>query len=160
MSRWAEAFRASICRHDTADNVDISRHDQTSGPPSPPPCVSSVSSVTGPGRTKDATGRPSGDELSTVSSVSRAANVVNAGASGCDQAAATERAISAAYIRFSLQRPPSRSDPVALPSRGCFCSCCKGQRWWCEREAPKGWRCSTCHPPSHLTPDAVTEVRT
>ena len=57
-------------------------------------------------------------------------------------------------------RPPSWADPAALPSRGCFCTCCKGQRWWRECEAPKGWRCSTCHPPDHLPPDAVTEMRT
>jgi hypothetical protein len=46
------------------------------------------------------------------------------------------------YMRVALQRPPSWADPTALPSSGCFCSCCKGRRWWREREAPKGWRCS------------------
>ena len=55
---------------------------------------------------------------------------------------------------------PSWADAAALPSRGCLCTCCKGQRWWRERAAPKGWRCSTCHPPDHLPPDAVTEMRT
>jgi len=64
------------------------------------------------------------------------------------------------YMRAALQRPPSWSDPAALPSRGCFCSCCKGQRWWREREMPKGWRCSTCYPPDHLPANAVMEVRT
>jgi hypothetical protein len=54
------------------------------------------------------------------------------------------------YLRAALQRPPSWADPTALPSRGCFCSCCKGRRWWREREAPKGWRCSVCYPPDHL----------
>jgi hypothetical protein len=57
-------------------------------------------------------------------------------------------------------RPPSWADPTALPPRGCFCTCCTGQRWWRECEAPKGWRCSTCHPPDHLPQDAVTEMRT
>jgi hypothetical protein len=156
MSRWADAFRASARDRDIVDSVDTS----FPRPLAPEPCVNSVSSVMGSKHTKNAADRPLGNEPSTVSAVSRAAKVVNAVASGCDQAAATERAISAAYIRAALQRPPSWSDPVALPSRGCFCSCCKGQRWWCECEAPKGWRCSTCHPPSHLTPGAVTEVRT
>src|ERR1700730_18588411 len=27
-------------------------------------------------------------------------------------------------------RPPSWADAASLPSRGCFCKCCKGQRWW------------------------------
>ena len=57
-------------------------------------------------------------------------------------------------------RPPSWADPTTPPSRGRFCKCCKGQRWWREREAPKGWRCSTCHPPDHLPQGAVTEMRT
>ena len=70
------------------------------------------------------------------------------------------RKIANGYRRAALQRPPSWADPAALPSPGCFCSCCKGRRWWCEREAPKGWRCWGCHPPDHLAEDAVTEVRT
>ena len=153
MSRWAEAFRASLARHDTADSADSSS-------PAPPATPESVSNPSSPSEKDGEVSTPCPETVSAVSSVSRAAKVVNAGASGREQAAATERAISAAYISASLQRPPSWSDPVAVPSRGCFCSCCKGQRWWCEREAPKGWRCSTCHPPSHLTPDAVTKVRT
>jgi hypothetical protein len=160
MSRWAEAFRASVRSRDTVDTADTSSPDRMSGPAKPPPCVNSVSGVTGPGHAKDATGRPFVDELSTVSAVSRVAKLANAAASGSEQAAATERAISVAYIRASLQRPPSWSDPVTLPSCGCFCSCCKGQQWWCERETPKGWRCWTCHPPDHLPAEAVMEIRT
>ena len=51
------------------------------------------------------------------------------------------------YLRAALQRPVSWADPTARPSQECYCSCCRGQRWWCEREAPKGWRCWQCHPP-------------
>jgi hypothetical protein len=64
------------------------------------------------------------------------------------------------YLRAALQRPPSWADPAALPQCGCFCSCCKDQRWWREREATKGWRCSVCHPHDHLPADAVIEVTT
>src|SRR4051794_24452856 len=42
------------------------------------------------------------------------------------------------YLRAARQRPVSWADPTARPSQGCYCSCCRGQRWWCEREAPKG----------------------
>ncbi len=59
--------------------------------------------------------------------------------------------------RAALQRPPSWADPGARPSPGCFCSCCLGRRWWGD---PCGWRCWACHPPDHLPPDAVKEVRT
>ena len=63
-------------------------------------------------------------------------------------------------LSVALQRPPSWAGPAALPSAGCFCSCCKGQRWWCEREPPEGWRCWACHPPDHLLADEVREART
>jgi len=59
--------------------------------------------------------------------------------------------------RAAMQRPPSWADPTARPSRGCYCSCCHGRRWWGD---PRGWRCWTCHPPDHLPPDAVMEVGT
>ncbi len=58
----------------------------------------------------------------------------------------------------ALARPPSWPDPEAVPSSGCWCSCCRGSRWWREREKPTGWRCWTCHPPVHDA--AVVEVRT
>jgi hypothetical protein len=58
--------------------------------------------------------------------------------------------------RAALQRPPSRAGQAAVPSRGCFCSCCHGRRWWGDAQ---GWRCWACHPPDHLAPDEVTEVR-
>jgi hypothetical protein len=68
--------------------------------------------------------------------------------------------VSHGLLRAAPSRPPSWADPAALPSLGCQCSCCRGQRWWCERVAPKGWRCLTCHPPDHLPADVVTEVMT
>ena len=42
----------------------------------------------------------------------------------------------------------SGDDPAALPSRGCFCSRCNGEVWWCERKVPRGWRCTACLRPS------------
>lgn len=79
---------------------------------------------------------------------------------GWEQGDAAQAAMVAGLLIASRRRPPSWADPTALPSRGCFCTCCKGRRWWCEREAPKGWRCRTCHPPDHLPSGVVTEVRT
>jgi hypothetical protein len=58
-----------------------------------------------------------------------------------------------------LKRPPSWAGPTDLPLRDSSCSCCGLGRWWSERDAPTGWRCWTCHPPDHLTPDEVTEFR-
>jgi hypothetical protein len=61
-------------------------------------------------------------------------------------------------MNMAMQRPVSWADPDALPSPGCWCSCCQGRRWWCERIEPKGWRCATCHP---FNPGQdVREVRT
>jgi hypothetical protein len=58
------------------------------------------------------------------------------------------------------QRPTSWADPSAVPSLGYWCSCCHGQRWWCERENPKGWRCGRCHPPVHLSDSKVRWIET
>ena len=60
----------------------------------------------------------------------------------------------------ALQHPPSWADATARPSRGCWCSCCKGQRWWCEVNEPKGWRCAQCHPPDHLDGENVRLIQT
>jgi hypothetical protein len=62
--------------------------------------------------------------------------------------------------RAALQHPPSWADATARPSPGCWCSCCKGHRWWCEVIAPKGWRCWQCHPPDHLGAEDARDVRT
>jgi hypothetical protein len=55
----------------------------------------------------------------------------------------------------SLQRQPSWADSEQRPPPGTWCTACRGQRWWTERQQPKGWRCMTCHPPVHLTPESV-----
>jgi hypothetical protein len=57
------------------------------------------------------------------------------------------------------KRPPSWALPADRPLRGSSCSCCGLGRWWCERDAPTGWRCWACHPPDHLAPERVLEVR-
>ena len=76
--------------------------------------------------------------------------------STADNGAAQAR--MAAGLPLAARRcPPSWSNPAAPPSPRSFCSCCRGQRWWREREAPKGWRCSNCHPPAHLPPNAIYE---
>lgn len=63
------------------------------------------------------------------------------------------------------QRPPGWSDPDDGPQAGEWCGCCsrwhrRPGRWWRETDAPRGWRCWTCHPPVHLAPGEVVEVRT
>ena len=65
--------------------------------------------------------------------------------------------IVAGLRRAALQRPPSWDDPAALPSPGCRCCRCDGQRW---TEAPGGWRCASCYPGDHLTATPLREVRT
>lgn len=79
--------------------------------------------------------------------------------SNADDSGAQARRVARLQVAVH-RRPPSWSDPAALPSVGCSCNCCRGQRWWCEREAPKGWRCWTCHPPDHLPSSAIHEVLT
>jgi hypothetical protein len=64
----------------------------------------------------------------------------------------------AGRLTAALRRPPSWSDPAARPFPGCFCSCCRGQSWWAERQAPRGWRCRQCHPSLHLGADQIVAV--
>jgi hypothetical protein len=59
-----------------------------------------------------------------------------------------------------VREPRRWSYPAVEPMDGDWCACCRGQRFWCEAVAPKGWRCWTCHPPDHLPSDAVREIRT
>ncbi len=65
----------------------------------------------------------------------------------------------AGYRRAALRRPPSLP-MTAPPGAGCYCTCCVGQAWWCERVGPQGWRCATCYPPDHLAADQVRALRT
>lgn len=60
----------------------------------------------------------------------------------------------------AAKRPPSWSDPAAMPRPGAWCGCCRGKRWWREAADPQGWCCWTCHPPAHLGPGDVCEVAT
>ncbi|BDG74085.1 hypothetical protein [Roseomonas fluvialis] len=47
-----------------------------------------------------------------------------------------------------------RREPGACPT-------CAGRRWWCEVGEPDtARRCTTCHPPDHLSPNAIHEVTT
>jgi hypothetical protein len=68
--------------------------------------------------------------------------------------------IANGYRKAALKRPPSWSDPAVLPSPGCCCSCCDGQRWWTEAHGRGGWCCWTCHPGDHLRAEQRREVRT
>lgn len=60
----------------------------------------------------------------------------------------------------AMQRPPAWPDAANAPTPGAWCTCCRGQRWWRERESAPGWRCCRCHPPDHLAAGAVMELQT
>lgn len=46
--------------------------------------------------------------------------------------------------------PTSWTDATIEPTAGARCRCCGGASWWMEATAPRGWRCSSCNPPTHL----------
>ena len=67
--------------------------------------------------------------------------------------------------RGGAYRLPSSAQPNLPPLPGDWCSCCgrfekAGGRWWIEAVAPRGWRCRTCYPPSHLRAGQWIEVTT
>jgi hypothetical protein len=162
MSRWAERLHSLSRRRDTNDSSDTwtgedadislsgtrdtndtsdtwSRH--------PDPSVTTVTSVT-PARHGETVAEP--PSVATVTSVMGAD----------DKETGRFAPVLSGYFLAGLMRPVSWYDPAARPSPGCYCSCCKGQQWWCEATAPKGWRCAICHPPTGLRPDRVEIVRT
>jgi hypothetical protein len=186
MSRWSEAFRASVRRRDTADTTDTAQRDTS------PAQSDDVSTVTddenatdeAPRRrcdtadTADSTGTAKtspaqSDDVSTVSSVTdgnttdEVARTVSAdgvstesgvpNSEGTDPQPPKTLLDGENYLREMRRRPPSWSCAATRPAPGCYCSCCKGGRWWTDG---KGWRCWTCHPPDHLDPSAITEVKT
>ena len=78
---------------------------------------------------------------------------------------ADHQAALAGFLAAGLARPPAWSDSGSVPPPGAWCSCCdpfrrSGSRWWRETVNPTGWRCWTCHPPVHLAPGEMTEMRT
>jgi hypothetical protein len=152
MGRWADAFHAHNHTRDTADTADTS----PGGPVVGQGTVSSVSSVTRPDDLEGGSSPPCSEPVSTESAVSRLAQTPTPDTLARGQDLATDRIASAGYMRVALKRSPSWADQAARPSSGCSCSCCKGRRWWGDAH---GWRCWACHPPDHLPPDAVTEVR-
>lgn len=58
------------------------------------------------------------------------------------------------------EMPVSWANPTIEPTPGARCRCCQGTSWWCEAVEPRGWRCSSCHPPTHLPADRRRTVRT
>ncbi len=66
---------------------------------------------------------------------------------------AAERAAiqaEAVPVRRLRKRHVSWSRAEDEPAPGDYCGCCSGQLFWCKTDPPRGWRCSTCHPPCHL----------
>ncbi len=86
-------------------------------------------------------------------------SVMNAEEAGALPAAPPERhaAATGGLMRAALMRRPAWGErPDCRPAPGAWCGCCGrnppavGGKWWQEAEAPKGWRCVTCYPPTHL----------
>ena len=72
---------------------------------------------------------------------------------------AEERAaIQAEAVPVRHLRP--RTAGQGQPQPGDYCGGCRGQLWWTETEAPKGWRCCCCHPPQHLQAGQFRAVAT
>lgn len=165
MGRWAEAFQTSIAKRDTADSADTSSAEKLSTGQS----VISVSSVT------QASEPECGPVASLAGLVSAVSAVSSQGTSWIEttavapmrppadrlRAAAGEltRLIVDAHRGAALRCPPSWWRPAAhRPTPGTNCGCCSGRRWWSKDQ--RGWCCWTCHPPVHLSADAIQEVRT
>ena len=143
MSRWADAYHASVRPRDTVDSVDSAHSFTQSQPSTSPPqegSVSSVRRVTADNSIDEA----GGCKVSAVSAVSCPTIAI------CNLDARN-------YLPAAPRCPPAWPEQSARPRSGYFCGCCGSRHWWSDT---KGWRCWTCHPCSHLSPDAVIELRT
>jgi hypothetical protein len=84
----------------------------------------------------------------------RSLTITAEGAATLDDGLRGDLAERVAIATEHLARPRSWAslDP---PPQGAWCAACRGGRFWREREAPRGWRCGTCHPHDHLPVAAV-----
>ena len=84
----------------------------------------------------------------------RSLTITAAGCATLDDGLRGDLAERVAIAVEHLARPPAWAslDP---PPQGAWCLACRGGRFWREREAPRGWRCASCHPPGHLPVAAV-----
>lgn len=80
-------------------------------------------------------------------------NTVNSVTPSPDVFAAIERAAiqaEAIPVRLLRKRPVSWARAEDEPADGDFCGCCAGSLWWSDTDPPRGWCCTTCHPPCDL----------
>lgn len=158
MSEWGARFRAASggAADDTVDTVDTVAERQRNAPIRAK-SVNSVKSVT--------IGREESQAVGDAERAERASIEAEPAlpAPGTPQRTWLDRAHKAerdGLLQAARKRPPSWPDATALPSLGCLCSACRGQRWWRERTDPRGWRCWTCLPAAGLAASAITEVLT
>jgi hypothetical protein len=156
MGRWADAFQACTRTRDTVDTADTSSAELSSAGRS----VSSVNSVTPLAAPSEGLLDQLAEHVSTVSAVTDPKRTPPPAPYGRFEPIVSQSSSEAAYARTPVQRPVSWADPMDSPTPGNFCSCCRSRRWWCEARKPTGWCCWTCHPPDHLAPEQVVEVRT
>lgn len=137
MSRWSQAYKARHSPTDRVDTVDIVQLAKVAQPYS----VNTVNSVTRP--------------ISKNEAASDAAYLATERAAVIAEG---EHGDARTAVAYSL--PVAWADAAIEPTAGSRCSCCKGVSWWCEAIAPKGWRCSACHPPGHIQPTQIRKVTT
>ena len=131
--RWSQAYRARIGHHDTIDTMD------TMGAKAPE-TAQSVHSV------KSVIVAKAGETASPPFVTDRV-----------ERAAIQAEAIPVRRIR---KRPVSWARADDEPASGDYCGCCSGSLFWSDTDPPRGWCCTTCHPPCHLQADLFRVVAT
>jgi hypothetical protein len=63
-------------------------------------------------------------------------------------------------VRRLRKRHVSWSRADDEPAPGDYCGCCAGQLFWSDTDPPRGWCCTTCHPPCHKQPGTFRVVAT
>jgi hypothetical protein len=133
--RWSQAYKARTDHRDTMDTLGAQA-------PEPGQSVKSVKSVIG-AKNDNATQPPPGDAPFIDDPVERAATEAEH-----------------LPVRNVRKRNVSWTPSSDEPAPGDYCACCGSHLWWTETTAPKGWRCTRCHPPAHLEAGGFRAVAT
>jgi hypothetical protein len=144
VSRWSETYKSKM---PTSDNIDrIDNMKRAAGQPGH--SVNIVNNVTVEGNESGAATAAvaASYNVNTVNIVTGTANLLSFD-DAVERAAIRAEAL---LVRRTRKRMVSWSNPADLPQPGDYCGCCSGALWWTDAATPRGWCCTTCHPPVHL----------
>jgi len=103
---------------------------------------------------------PEGAELGKVARIAGIADSTPQNLSFDDPIERAAIQAEAMPVRRTRKRMMSWAQAEDIPKPGDYCGCCSGSLWWSDTDPPRGWCCTTCHPPCHLQAGQFRAVAT